>query len=177
MWKVRDVMQTQVVTVTPDMPVRQLVQVLAKSRISGAPVVSGEGEIRGVVSATDVMALAAFGADAHMPDAWQDDEGANDEESPLYFRAPDAPLDLEGKAGEGISEYLVEDIMTPAAFSVDPGDTIPELARFLLRGRIHRALVVEHGNLIGIATTFDILQAVAANAADVSEAEAAMAES
>jgi CBS domain-containing protein len=162
MWTVRDIMQTEVVTVEPQMPVRSLVQVLAKSRISGAPVVGETGEILGVVSATDVMALAAYGSDAHMSNVWDDEEGADDEESQWYFKAPDGPFDFESPTTDkGGSEYLVEDIMTPAAFSVDPDDTIPQLARFLLRGRIHRALVVENNMLVGIATTFDILNAVA----------------
>jgi CBS domain-containing protein len=160
MWTVREIMQTDVVTVEPQMPVRSLVQVLAKSRISGAPVIGERGEILGVVSATDVMALAAYGSDAHVADVW-DEEGADDEESPWYFRTVDAPLDIDMHEAKPGTQYLVEDIMTPAAFSVSPDDTIPQLARFLLRGRIHRALVVDDNKLVGIVTTFDILNSVA----------------
>lgn len=174
MWKVRDVMEKDVVTVPPDMPVRDLVQILAKQRISGAPVIGAEGEILGVVSATDVMALAAYGADAHVGDPRQDEEGAMDEESAWYFRSVDTPFDFEAKSGEA-AEYLVEDIMTPAAFSVRADDTVRELARFLLRGRIHRALVLDEGSLCGIVTTFDVLQAVATMIDEPSAADVAMA--
>ena len=161
MWTVREIMQDEVVTVEPQMSVRSLVQIFAKSRISGAPVVGRRGEILGVVSATDVLALAAYGSDAHVPDPWID-EGADDEESPWYFRTVDAPLELDVRGADTSgAEYLVEDIMTPAAFSVHPDDTIAQLARFLLRGRIHRALVVDKAKLVGIVTTFDILNAVA----------------
>jgi CBS domain-containing protein len=161
MWKVREIMQTKVVTVSPELPVRALVQVLAKSRISGVPVVDAAGVILGVVSATDVMALAAWGAEAHVADVREDEEGASDEESAWYFRTMDMPpIDLH-HGDDRMSEYVVEDIMTPAAFSVGPDDTIHDLARFLLRGRIHRALVVEEGKLSGIVTTFDLLNALA----------------
>ena len=51
--------------------------------------------------------------------------------------------------------------MTPAVFSVPSTTTVPELARLLLRGRIHRALVVDDGVLVGIVSAFDVLKAVA----------------
>jgi CBS domain-containing protein len=157
---VRDIMHTKVVTVRPGTPVHELVRTLARNRISGVPVVTDFGEIRGVVSATDVMALNAFGPCAHVPEAWDTDEGADDEESEWYFRASDPPPPL-GNWDHVVSSYVVEDIMTPAAFSVDPSDSIPALARFLLQGRIHRALVIEDHKLVGIVTTFDLLQSIA----------------
>lgn len=174
MFRVRDVMQTEVVTARPDMPVRELVQLLAKERISGAPVVGSDGEIVGVVSTTDVMALAAYGSNAHVPDPWADEEGACDEESAWYFRSVDTPFDIDPKQGSA-AEYIVEDIMTPAAFSVRADDSVRELARFLLRGRIHRALVVDEGRLVGIVTTYDVLQAVATMMDEPSAADVALA--
>lgn len=177
MWKVREIMQTKVVTVLPETPVRALAQVLARSRISGVPVVDANGVILGVVSATDVMALAAWGAEAHVADASDDEEGAGDEESAWYFRTMDAPAVNELRhVADRMSEYVVEDIMTPAAFSVGPDDTIHELAGFLLRGRIHRALVIEDGKLSGIVTTFDLLNALAASNNEPAGAELATAE-
>jgi len=53
--------------------------------------------------------------------------------------------------------------MTPAAFSVGPEDSVSLVAKFLLQGRIHRALVVEEGRLRGIVTTFDPLRAFVGN--------------
>jgi CBS domain-containing protein len=143
------------------MPVRELVQVFARARISGAPVVGAAGEILGVVSATDVVALAAYAAFAHGRSPCVDEEGAGDEESDDYFRNDARVLDFEIVAAEGCADYVVEDIMTPAAFSVKSHDSIQDLACFLLRERIHRALVIDNGVLVGIATTFDVLQAVA----------------
>jgi CBS domain-containing protein len=163
MWKVRDIMQPHVVTVSPVMAVRELVQVLAKSRISGAPVVAANGDILGVVSATDVLTLAAYGNHNEPFRGPFDEEGADDEETAAYFRAPETAFVFDANRSEHVGEYQVKDIMTPAAYAVKSEDTIPELARFLLRGRIHRALVVDNGKLVGIVTTFDVLHAVAAN--------------
>jgi CBS domain-containing protein len=38
---------------------------------------------------------------------------------------------------------------------------VKELADFLIRGRIHRAVVVEGERLVGIVTTMDVLRALA----------------
>lgn len=159
---VRDIMNTDVVTVSPETDVRDLVQLLAQHRISGVPVVGREGELMGVVSATDVVALAAYGGDAARgPGSWDNDEGALDEESASYWRTTDAPLEFVMASATNVPEYQVGDIMTPAVFSVPPTASLPELARFLLRGRIHRALVVDAGELVGIVSAFDVLGAVA----------------
>ena len=50
--------------------------------------------------------------------------------------------------------------MTSAAFTVTPQEDVQQVARFLLHGRIHRALVVEGNRLQGIVTTFDLLRAM-----------------
>ena len=53
--RVAELMQTEVRSIAPDATVKELVQALADSRVSGLPVVSPAGQIVGVVSATDVL--------------------------------------------------------------------------------------------------------------------------
>ena len=168
MWTVRDIMHRHVVRIRPEATVRELVQLLAQEQISGVPVVDDRGEIAGVVSATDVLHLAAENVDIPVGNAPWDvvEKEEEDEESASYFRTVDAPFRFEEPEPRALgvpelAEYKVEDIMTPAAFTVDPDTTVPQLARFLLQGRIHRALVIEAGRLEGIVTTFDVLRAVA----------------
>lgn len=57
-------------------------------------------------------------------------------------------------------EFQVEDIMTPGPLMVTPEATLPELAYFMLQCHVHRALVTEHGQLLGIVTTFDLLRSI-----------------
>ncbi|TVP53729.1 MAG: CBS domain-containing protein [Gemmatimonadales bacterium] len=61
-------------------------------------------------------------------------------------------------------DLTVDEIMTPVAFTVDPEMLIWEAAEFLVRGRIHRALVIEDEKLVGIVTAFDILRVMAGDA-------------
>lgn len=169
---VREIMQTGVVTVAPEATVTELAQLLYERGISGAPVCDGGGKVLGVVSATDLVRLAAEdGALVAVEEAWPADPGLrddfedeeDDELAPYFLDADVGAYDWAGAGAEPavFDRYTVRDIMTRATFSVRPRATIAELARFLLRARIHRALVLEDGRLTGIVTTSDVLRAVA----------------
>lgn len=62
--RVADLMHTDVVTIPPDATIGQLVQSLADARVSGLPVVSPDGRVIGVASATDVLQAGAEQDDA-----------------------------------------------------------------------------------------------------------------
>ena len=64
---VREIMQTELVTVVPDMSVYDLSKLLTEENVSGAPVVDLDGEVLGVVSMTDVVRLAAAESDLLVP--------------------------------------------------------------------------------------------------------------
>lgn len=176
MLTVRDIMNSAVVTVSPDTTVRQLARLLADEEISGAPVVDDAGSLQGVVSATDVVRLAAEDADVHLASsafssaraAVRDpDEDEEPDPDPYGFFLPeDSPVSGESILDQfpetELDTVTVADIMTPVTFSVAPGDTVRELADFLVRGRIHRAVVLEDDRLLGIVTSGDVLRAVAA---------------
>ena len=167
---VEEIMQRDVLTVGPDTSVRDLLRRLVDAQISGLPVVSADKEILGVVSTTDVIRLGAEAADAPPgrltwePLALPGEEYDEDSAAPFFLVSEDWTYPTEGQAqavSEGIFDgYSVADIMTPAAFTVGPRDSVGEVAKFLLQGRIHRALVVEDGQLMGIVTAFDLLRAL-----------------
>ena len=56
---VRDVMTVGVVTVRPDTASRELAAMFRQHRVSGFPVTGEDGKVVGVVSGTDLLALAA----------------------------------------------------------------------------------------------------------------------
>lgn len=163
---VREIMRTDVVTVAPDRTVADLVDLLEREGITGVPVVDADGTVVGVVSVTDVARAALREASG---EAEEGGEARAGEDGPGgYFRFPD------GLAAEGLGSWLpaglprtrlgaraVREIMTPATFSVRPEATVRELARFLSRGGIHRALVFEGSRLAGVVTATDVLRALA----------------
>ena len=56
---VRDVMCEDVIVVSPDTSVREIAQTLVREAIGGVPVVESDGTILGVVSASDIVRVAA----------------------------------------------------------------------------------------------------------------------
>ncbi len=172
---VRDLMQSEVVTATPEMSVRELARTLADEGISGMPVTTASGEVLGVVSSSDVVRLTAEEQEVRLSSArWvpvgapeiPDPEDQADDPFTDFFLPEDAPLltpewSRESEDEGPLDRLTVSDIMTPVSFSVPPDASFRELADFLVRGRIHRAVVLEDGRLLGIVTTMDVLRALA----------------
>jgi len=178
MLTVRDIMRTDVVTVRADDTARALARVLADSEISGAPVLDGHGKVVGVASATDLVRLAAEDAEMDLsavnlrpeadrgPDLDEEDLDDLAEADPYGFFLPeDSPFQgaelLERFPETSFDATTVSDVMTPVSFAVNPEMPVPELCAFLVRGRIHRALVVASDELVGIVTSQDVLKGVA----------------
>ncbi|MBI3297235.1 MAG: CBS domain-containing protein [Elusimicrobia bacterium] len=133
----RDVMQKKVVTVRPNMLVRELARLLDEKRISGAAVVDGGGALVGVVSKSDLVHHELEGGES--------------------FIAPVARLP-EGFHVESPDRTTVSDIMTPGAIEASADAPVPELARLMRRRRIHRVFITKGRKLLGIVTTLDLLK-------------------
>jgi CBS-domain-containing membrane protein len=54
--KVHEIMTRNVISVTPDTPVREVAQILDRHRISGVPVTDGGGHMVGLISEYDLIA-------------------------------------------------------------------------------------------------------------------------
>ncbi len=174
---VRDLMQRDVVTAAPEMTVREVARILADEGISGVPVVTESGEVLGVASSSDLVRLAAEEQEIRISSAhWtppratgeDDDEPTDEYDDPFasFFLPEDAPVltpewHLADESEGPLDRLTVSDIMTPVSFSVRPEASVVELAEFLVRGRIHRAVVLDDGRLLGIVTTMDVLRALA----------------
>jgi CBS domain-containing protein len=145
----RDVMQTQVVTVEPELPLVDVHRLFVEEEITGAPVVDDEGRLLGVISSTDLLRAVE-----------EEHESASSE--PHYFRewlefsGPDwarAPQDFQDR----LASLTVADAMTRGGIHVPPETPVAEVAGLMRRHRIHRVLVVEKDLLVGILTTFDLV--------------------
>lgn len=176
MLTVRDIMQSEVVTVTPDATARDLARLLADEQISGVPVLDGAGQLVGVVSSSDLVRLTAEESDVDLgavavtglaDQGLEPDEDDPEDGDPYGFFLPEDTPFAEQSIRADLPESpmvttTVEDIMTPVAFTVEPDAPVTELSDFLVRGRIHRAVVVKNGRLEGVVTSADVLRAVAA---------------
>ena len=178
MLKVRDIMTAEVVTIAPELSVREAMDVLTRHRVSGAPVVAN-GLVLGVVAASDLIALAAAmpgvptdrGEAAELEPGEEETEWESEDETPsAYFS--EMWTDAGADAGERIAtpaspewnaleEQTVEDAMTRAVHWLPPEATVIGAAEVMRRAKIHRVLIMEGEALRGIVTAMDIARAVA----------------
>jgi len=162
---VRDIMRSEVISVPPETSLQELVQLLDAEGISGVPVLDASNRVLGVVSRTDVIRYAARQPELPQADAfWETFAAGDDDAEEVYFLSPESSVMVfpsQTMDSLALGDVTVEEIMTPVAFGVDPEMLVPELADFLVKGRIHRALVVDEERLVGIVTAFDLLQMLA----------------
>lgn len=181
MLKLRDIMTADVVTVTPEMSLRDAADLLARRHVSGAPVLAG-GRVVGVVSASDIVAFAADapGVPTERPaDAeWLDsDERAVDEDVEREDEAPGAWFtELWADVGEDVAErmaqargaewnvldeHVVEEVMTRKLWVLAPDESVEEALRLMSAAAVHRVIVMEGPRLAGVVSTMDIARSVA----------------
>jgi CBS domain-containing protein len=178
MLKVRDIMTADVVTVGPELSVREAMDVLTRHRVSGAPVVAN-GEVLGVVAASDLIALAAAmpgvptdrGEAAELEPGEEETEWEAEDETPsAYFSElwSDAGADADERMAtpsspewNALEQQTVGDAMTRVVHCLTPDATVIEAATVMRRLRIHRVLVMEGDAIRGIVTAMDIARAVA----------------
>ncbi|MBG6093586.1 CBS domain-containing protein [Actinomadura viridis] len=138
---VRQVMTSEVVSVRPGTPFRQVVSTLAEHRISGVPVVDDDGGVVGVVTEADLLRKeeeAAVGAGARRRTIL-----------PGLARATRFRGDA-GTAGE---------VMTAPAVTTTPDATIVEAGRTLSEHGFKRLPVVDpEGRLVGVVSRADLLR-------------------
>jgi CBS domain-containing protein len=149
---VRDIMDSDPATVSPDTPVEQIVAVLRDHGIPGVPVVDGDGRCVGIVTEADLV----------LPD----DQG--DLHLPHYINLFGGTVFLEplGRYEQRLRKAfasMAEDMMTREPDTVAPDATAKEAARLIHDTGHNRLPVVdEDGRLVGVVTRLDVLGALAA---------------
>lgn len=168
MLALRDIMTRDVIHVTPDTPINDVVSILSTEQITGVPVVSS-GRVVGVISASDIVEFAARSDAAFdgQPESFDaiDAEVEYEEEAEMASYDPeDADL---ARAFEDVTEmavfesYTAGDLMTRRLCSLPSSTPLDEAARAMVRTGVHRLLVMDDNKLVGIATSMDFIRAIA----------------
>jgi CBS domain-containing protein len=139
-----DVMTSDVVSVEPDTPVRDIAELLYSRRISGVPVVEND-QVIGIVSEGDLIGhVAAIG-----------------EPRRSWWLSLFADESLSARDYAKTHGRTARDVMTASVVSVEETATLAEMARLVERHRIKRVPVLRDGKLIGIVTRGNLLQGLA----------------
>src|ERR1044072_2441301 len=177
MTHVKDIMSTQLIVVSPDLPLRDLVDLLAAEHVGGAPVVSG-GKPVGIITLDDVVSFQASlrGVPAVGPEesVWGEEPAAEPEEDegtgsePFLHAWSDAGADLterfeevSGPEWDFLAEHTVEEAMSRRLWTAAPGDTVEKAARKMSRAEVHRLLVMDAGRLPAIVTASGVARGAA----------------
>jgi CBS domain-containing protein len=143
--KAHDVMVAPVITVKPSSSVRELAQILLRNHISAAPVVDDQGKLVGIVSEGDLMRRAEAGTERRRP--WW-----------LLLITGEETL-----AGEYVKSHArkVGDVMTYDVITAAPDTPLDEIADLMERSSIKRVPIVRAGQLVGIVSRANLIQALA----------------
>lgn len=143
--RIDELMSRSVVTVSPDMPLKNVAAVLAEHGISGVPVVEDDSVI-GVVSESDIVLKE------HAPDQ---------EPGRLIAR-------LTGRKRSDLAEATTaREAMHSPPVTVGPWMSVAGAARVMVEHDVNRLPVVERGDLIGIISRADLVRAFARSDAEI----------
>ena len=148
---IADAMTRDPVVVRAETPLNEAIQILAERRISGLPVVDNAGQLVGIISETDLM--------------WRE-TGVT---PPAYIMFLDSVIYLQNPAKHERELHkalgqTVGEVMSNDPISISPDKPLKEAAQIMHEKEVRRLPVVDDaGQVIGILTRGDIVQAMAAS--------------
>jgi CBS domain-containing protein len=140
-----DVMTSNVISVTPDMTVREVARTFVDNGISGAPVLDPQGHVVGMISEGDLLRRSEIGTEGRTRSSWLD----------LWSASHEARDYVKTHA------LKVSDVMTTDVVAVQPDTLLGEVAGILETRRIKRVPVTQAGRLVGIVSRANLVQALA----------------
>jgi CBS-domain-containing membrane protein len=145
--KAHDVMVSPVITTKPTSSVKEVAKLLLERRISAVPVVDDDGKIVGIVSEGDLMRRS---------------DAETDRQHSWWLRL--LPTD-EALAAEYAKAHArkVADVMTRKVVTATPDTPLREIARLLEKHSIKRLPIARNGDLVGIVSRANLIQAVASS--------------
>ena len=141
-----DIMTTNVVSVEPDMEIREIAGLLLEHRISAVPVVNDDMRIVGLVSEGDLVRRFETGTD-NRHSWWLADA----------FSTRDKTADYIKSHGRKAS-----DVMTETVITVSRDTPLYEIAALLEKHHIKRVPVTHDDRLVGIVSRANLLHGLVA---------------
>lgn len=140
--RVSDIMTTELVTVSPDTPFKEVVERLVRSEVSALPVVDAAGQLVGLITEADLISKEAYGSRRRRALALLADVVSVRDHRWVT------------KAG-GSAAF---DVMTRSVVFCRPDEDARMVARRMLERGVKRMPVVDDQGLVGIVSRRDILK-------------------
>lgn len=145
MMTAKDIMETQVISVSPDMEIKKAVTLLLDNHINGVPVVDDENRIVGLLCQSDLIFQQK---EIHMPPI-------------LTLLDSYIPLVSSQKLEEELNKIAatrVEQAMVTDVTTVTADTPITEIANLMVEKHFHTIPVVDGMTVIGIIGKEDVLK-------------------
>ena len=143
----KDIMTRQVITVSPEMSVKELADLFLTRKIGGAPVVDAEQKLLGVVTEND---LIDQGKNVHIPTV------ISILDSFLFLESPHK-MDQEIKKMAGST---VRDICASELVTVTEETPLNDIATIMSEKKIHTLPVLSEGVMVGVIGKTDLIRAI-----------------
>jgi CBS domain-containing protein len=144
-----DLMSPNPVSIRQETVVSEAIAFLTDKGYSAAPVIDQAGRPVGVLSRSDIL-VHERERGHYVPEFYQRQD--------LKVNARE-PLPRSGFQVENVDPTTVEDIMTPAVFSVTPETPAAKVIQEMLALKVHRLFVVGPDRvLVGVISALDILR-------------------
>jgi CBS domain-containing protein len=141
----RDIMSTELITLSPEMDFVSAARILMDKHINGAPVVDGQGRLLGILCQSDLIAQQK-----RMP-------------VPTLITVLDSFIQLTSakqleKQIRKIAALTVAEAMSPDPVTVQPDTHLETVAALMVDSNLHTLPVVEDTRLVGIIGKEDVLR-------------------
>ncbi|MEA2439309.1 MAG: hypothetical protein QOH76_733 [Thermoleophilaceae bacterium] len=148
---VREYMDDDSATVSPDTTAEDVARLLGEHELHGVPVVNEAGRCVGIVTENDLV-MADEEGDLHIPH---------------YIELFGGLVFLESVRGfekrlKKAMAATAKDLMTADPTTIGPDADVHDAARLISSSGHNRLPVVEHGVLVGVITRADVLRALTA---------------
>jgi CBS domain-containing protein len=142
----KDVMTTEVISVTPDAGVQEIAQLMLQRRISALPVIDAEQKLVGIVSEGDLMHREEAETEPYAGSWWLNLFVSSDRLASRFTK-------IHGQSAA--------DVMTRDPVVVTEDTPLGEIARLLETRHIKRVPVVRDNRVVGIISRANLLHGLA----------------
>jgi CBS domain-containing protein len=143
--KAADIMTPKVLSVDPDTPILEAMQLMLVNGVSGLPVIDQHGSLVGIVTEGDFLRRVETGTEKKRP-KWLE----------LFVGPGRLAEDYVHTHGRRVGE-----VMTPDPFTIAEDTRLEDVVDSMERHRIKRMPVVREGRVVGIVSRADLLHALA----------------
>lgn len=143
--KIKDVMQTKVITIPMTMEITEIARTLYENNISGVPVIDVDGKLAGIVSEGDLL---------HKETNPRIPEAVGILGTLIYFRG----IKQYESDFKKLMALEASEIMTSHIYTIDPEASVEEAADLMVKHKVKRLPVIQDGEIVGIISRMDIIK-------------------